>query len=231
MYARPLGLLSSKLISRPGRRLVPRYAPDNAPAIAANVSVSPPRKITLQTAASNDSGVRAKLAIAVGTECSASIRLPSAARSAADSHARRRLDLGPILLGFARREQTGEEAGAIELFHARAKGDRPGQQLRPLDARAGGGGSAAPTAAPAPTAGAVVAKGQPDRSDAHRGPVAERPAREVLLGHLPIIAAVLHRVQHGPGSAAVTPRRDVVGDKGPAQHGLDDLAALDRAPQ
>ena len=44
------------------------YAAQGAPAIAANVSVSPPRKITLPIVSSKASGVSAKLAIAVGTE-------------------------------------------------------------------------------------------------------------------------------------------------------------------
>jgi hypothetical protein len=39
--------------------------------MAASVSVSPPSRTTLPTASSSQSGVRAKLAMAVGTEASA----------------------------------------------------------------------------------------------------------------------------------------------------------------
>jgi hypothetical protein len=58
-------------------------------------------------------------------------------------------------------------------------------------------------------------------------PYAVRAAGEIPGGDLAVIVAVFHRVEHGAGSTAIAPRRDIVCNKCRAKVIFNDLSVSD----
>src|SRR5262245_48829746 len=69
----------------------------------------------------------------------------------------------------------------------------------------------------------IVAEEEPDRRDPHRRAVTVGAAGKMALGDGPVIAALFHRAEHGPGAAPVAARGDVVGDERGAELLFEDL--------